>query len=230
MPTGSFAGVRESPGDGIPASFPDGLERLSRAVADAAAGEELWLERIRAGLLALLGFLDEDPQWASLLAIEARLDGPLVREGTRRVHVALGEVLDAGRGSVIVGAELTPSTALIAELLVTAVLSVIRSRLLKADGGRLVVLLPSLMSFIVEPYLGRGAAGADLASDPSAAMQAPAEAKVVPIRAHPRVMRVLDLIASAPGCSTVRSSSTSAAGMRRVARSRRSSNGCSSAG
>ncbi len=66
---------------------------------------------------------------------EPLLDGPLVREGTHRVHVALGEVLDAGRGSVIVGAELTPSTALIAELLVTAVLSVIRSRLLKADGG-----------------------------------------------------------------------------------------------
>ena len=171
-------------------------------VADAAAHEQLWLERIRAGLEAFLGFLDEEPDWAGLLSAETPLDGLVMSEGARRVHATLLEVLDAGRGAVIVGAELTPSTTLIAELLVTAVLSLIRSQLLRSDGERLIGLAPSLMSFIVEPYLGRGATNADAAKDPSGAAHVPQEAKVVPIRAHPRILQVLRVIASTPGCSS----------------------------
>jgi hypothetical protein len=73
--------------------------------------------------------------------------------------------------------------------------------MLKGEDSPLVALAPSLMSFIVEPYLGQGAANADLAKNPGA-VRAPLEAKVVPIRAHPRIMLALRVIASAPGSSS----------------------------
>jgi len=117
------------------------------------------------------------------------------------VRRALGEVLNEGQGEVIVGADLCPSTALIAELVLTAVFSVIRSRMLRRDASPLVELAPSLMSFIVAPYLGRGAAKADIAGNPAAAIESRSRADVVPIRPHPRIMLVLRVIASTPRLS-----------------------------
>ena len=190
---------RESARDGSTPSFTEPLERLCLVVADAARGERPWLDRIRGGLVAMLAFLEQERGWARPLVLEH--EEATVELAARRVQGALAEVLNAGRGSVIVGAELTPSTALVAELLTSAVLSVIRARVLKGDESPLVALAPSLMSFIVEPYLGRGAANADLAKNPGG-VRAPFEAEVVPIRAHPGIMLALRVIASAPGCSS----------------------------
>jgi hypothetical protein len=182
----------------IPQAFNEGLERLSAAVLQAARCEELWLERIRAGLLALLGFLDQEPQWAGLLVLEAPLAGVAVRQCTKRVQEALGEVLNEARAEVIVGCELMPSSALIAELLVGGVHSVIRSQMLKGQGRALVQLAPSLMSFIVEPYLGRGAVKADLAGKQAPVGETHTRAEIVPIRPLPRTIHALRLIASVP--------------------------------
>jgi hypothetical protein len=112
------------------------------------------------------------------------------------VHRALGEVLREGRGGVIVGADLAPPTELIAELVTLAVFSVIRARMLKGQRRPLVELAPALMSFIVVPYLGRGAAKADLAGTPAVSRS---RAVVVPIRPHPRTMLALHVIVSTPG-------------------------------
>lgn len=111
---------------------------------------------------------------------------------------ALGEVLDAGRGEVIVGANVSPPTILIAELVTGAVLSVIRARMLNTQSGPLVDLAPLLMTNILEPYLGRGAEKADAARGLAADVSEVSEAKVVPIRPHARVMAVLSLVASQP--------------------------------
>jgi AcrR family transcriptional regulator len=119
--------------DCIPEAFSEGLERLSQTVLAAARGESRWLERIRAGLTAALAFLDEHPQWAQLLVLEAPLEGAAVGECTRRVHVALGEVLEHARREVIVGAQLMPPAGLIAELLFGALLSLVRARLVSFD-------------------------------------------------------------------------------------------------
>ncbi len=170
-------------------------------MAQAAGGERLWLERIRAGVLALLGFLDDESGWARPLLLER--EQLALNEASRRVHAALAEVLDAGRGQVIVGTQLTPPTSLIAELLCTAALSVIRARMLRSHaGGSLAELAPPLMEHIVEPYLGAGAEIADRISDPSLPARAPGEAKILPLRAHPRALLALRIIATAPGLST----------------------------
>jgi len=118
------------------------------------------------------------------------------------VHVALADVLSAGRGQVIVGSELTPPTTLIAELLSEAVVSVVRSRMLAADPDPLIKLAPSLMQHVVEPYLGAGAEIADRISDPSLPPRTPKEAQILPVRAHPRVLGALRVIAETPGSST----------------------------
>jgi hypothetical protein len=170
---------------------------LSRAALRAARGERCWLERIRAGLVGLLGCLDAEPQWGRSLILE--LDDPELIECTRRVHQALGEVLREGRGEVIVGADLAPPTELIAELVTLAVFSIIRAHLLGGRRTPLVELAPALMAFIVTPYLGHGAAKADIAGNPEA--ESESRALVVPIRPHPRTMLALRVIVSTPGLS-----------------------------
>jgi len=146
----------------------------------------------------LLGFLEEEPQWAGLLILEAPLAGVAVLECTKCVQEALEEVLNEARAEVIVGSVLMPAPALLAELLVGGVHSVIRSRMLKGQGRALVELAPSLMSFIVEPYLGRGAAKADLARKPTTVGETFSRAEVVPIRPIPGTMLALRLIVSTP--------------------------------
>ncbi len=120
------------------------------------------------------------------------------------MHAALEEVLNAGRGQVIVGSQLTPPTGQIAELLSSAFLSVVRSRMLAGAQGRLVDLAPALMEHVVEPYLGAGAELADRVRDPSLPARAPTEARILPLRAHPRVLLALRVIAANPGLSTRR--------------------------
>ncbi len=208
VPASAFLEVFERPEDCILAAFAEGLERLSLSAVEAAGREERWLERIGAGLEAALGFLDRESLWASLLVLESPFESELVMRCALRVHEVLGEVLDAGRGEVIVGAEVMPPTLLIAELVVGAILSVIRARMLNGQDGSLVGFAPSLMSNIVEPYLGRGAEKADAARGLAADALGVSEAKVVPIRPHDRVMGVLRLIASQPRLSNREIAST----------------------
>jgi hypothetical protein len=82
--------------------------------------------------------------------------------------------------------------------------------MLEADGRKLVELAPSLMAFIVAPYLGQTAAQAELEGRPSGAGAAsviepgPARAQAIsraaelPIRATRRTRLVLAAIARAP--------------------------------
>jgi hypothetical protein len=146
----------------------------------------------------VLECLDAEPLWGRSLILE-RPPQVLLVECTRRVHQALAEVLREGRGEVIVGADLAPSTELIAELVTLAVFSVVRARMLRGRRTRLVELAPALMRFIVVPYLGRGAAKADLVGTPAADSEP--RAMVVPIRPHPRTMLALQVIVSTPGLS-----------------------------
>ena len=197
-PTGAPQGGCETAGDGIPLSFSRGLERLSRVVLEAAQGEDRWLERIRSGLVALLGFLDQERNWASLLVLQCSQQGTVAAECARDVHDALGEVFEESRAEVIVGAQLAPSTGLIAELVVSAVVSLVRARMLEGDGNPLTELGPALMSFVVEPYLARGAMKADLAGAQPPADQVCPRAEVIPIRPDSRHMQALRAIAATP--------------------------------
>jgi hypothetical protein len=150
--------------------------------------------------VGVLECLDAERQWGRSLILDRPLEDGVLVECARRVHRALGEVLREGRGEVIVGADLAPPTELIAELVTLAVFSIIRGRMLRGPRTRLVELAPALMTFIVVPYLGRGAMKADdLVGNAKA--ESESRAVVVPIRPHPRTMLALHVIVSTPGLS-----------------------------
>jgi AcrR family transcriptional regulator len=150
------------------AAFDHAVEELAAVVLPAWEGESEWSERIRAGLGALLGFLDRELALRRLVFVEALGAGPRVLE--RRVEVlgVLQGAVDQGRVGVKVGRELP---ALTAEGVVGAAFSVIHTRLLSSRSGSLVGLLNELMAMIVLPYRGPAAAArepARLAPEPTA--------------------------------------------------------------
>jgi hypothetical protein len=177
--------VRASGHEEPPPAFVDGVIRLSRAIGEAGAREQGWLERLRAGVVAMLGFFDDEPAWARVLVVDPPTSGAVGLECRQRLHGVLGGLLDAGgarlsglgvsdrehttdgRVAGITAAASTASPALTTDLVVGGVFSVVRTSLLEADGGKLVELAPSLMAFIVAPYLGQGAARLELEGRPS---------------------------------------------------------------
>ncbi len=198
------------------AAFEEGLSRLSRAVGSAAAREQAWLERVRSGLVAMLGFFDDESCWARLLVLETPLGGAVTFECRQRLHEVLAGLLERSadigdhRGvRSTAGSPLLLAT-LTGELIVGGVFSVIRASMLERSGGKLVELAPSLMAFIVAPYLGQAAAQAELEGKPSRASgasvaerelaraRAVSRAAELPIRATHRTTQVLRSIARAP--------------------------------
>jgi AcrR family transcriptional regulator len=162
------------------AAFEEAIGRVSAMAIEAYEREDNWRERIRAGLWALLVFLDEEPATARLCVVESLAAGPRVlerravvlralvraidegrsatgRNGTSRGGTSRGGMGRGGRGRKAV--ELPPLTA---EGVVGAVLSVIHTRLCEPRAKPLTGLLGELMGVIVLPYLGQAAAQKEL--------------------------------------------------------------------
>ena len=186
------------------AAFEEGLARLSGAVERAARGEGRWLDRVRAGLVALLGFLEDEPAWGRLLMLAPPVeDRTLAFRCEQRVLGVLTGLLDDGSPQAM--AEIMPDPHLTAELTIGGVFSLIRSRMAGNIRGSLVELAPPLMSFIVGPYLGAAAARAELAGAyPPADLTATHAAELPsepPIPVTYRTRAVLSAIACAPRSS-----------------------------
>ncbi len=190
------------------AAFEEGMGRLSGVVLEAAGREEYWLGKARAGLVALLGFLEDEPGWGHLLVVEACGAQMAMCGCEQRVHGVLAGLLNDGQGRSgrgIVGGNLTLSTALVGELVVGGVFSVIRTRMLQEGGGSLVELAPSLMSFIVVPYLGQAAGSVEPAERRVAAERVSGRVDgfevVSPVPFTYRATLVLRVVACAPRSS-----------------------------
>jgi AcrR family transcriptional regulator len=132
-------------------------EGVALAAARASAvddPEARWVDRLRAGLHALLGLFEEESELARLCVAQALI--------ARAAHPRLDEVLEqlAGfldRGQSAPGARTQPP-ALAAEGVLGGALGLIHARLIATDSGSLLELSNPLMSMIVLPYLGRAAA------------------------------------------------------------------------
>jgi hypothetical protein len=190
------------------AAFETGLDRLSRTIDEAAGRDEAWLDRIRSGLVALLGFLDDEPSWAHFLLFEAPVAGPRVLHCEQRLLGVITQLLESGEPRVL--SEPAPPSEMTAELVAGGTFAVIRARVRKQPGDVLVELAPSLMAFIVRPFLGEAAARAELEGRPATRSQrslaeagltraqALSRAAELPIRATRRTTMVLRVIARAP--------------------------------
>ena len=148
------------------AAFDQAVERGAQRVVPAFRAPGPWRERIRAGLAALLGYLDDEPGMGALCVVDALGAGPIALERRARVVRALIDAVHEGRKEAR-GA--TKPTRLTAEGVVGAVLSVLHARLSAGDarhnGGSapMASLLGPLMAMIVLPYLGQSAAARETA-------------------------------------------------------------------
>jgi AcrR family transcriptional regulator/DNA-binding MarR family transcriptional regulator len=155
----TFYDLFEDREDCFRAVFEATLSQLSTRVAEAYRTESCWRDGVRAGLAALLSFIDEDQELARLCVVDALGGGPRVLEERARVLGALREVIDLGRRAPGARPEPAPVTA---EGVIGAVLGVLHTRLLERSGEPYLDLHGPLMSMIVLPYLGARAARGEL--------------------------------------------------------------------
>jgi AcrR family transcriptional regulator len=188
------------------AVFEATLAQLGARVAEAYAPERGWRDGVRAGLAALLSFVDEDPELARLCVVDALGGGPRVLAERARVLAALREAIDRGRQAPGSRPDLPGVTA---EGAIGAVLAVLHTRLLERSSTPYIDLHGALMSMIVLPYLGARAAAAELRR--SAPKAPPHAAGERPVAADPmaglqmrltyRTVRVLSAIRERPRAS-----------------------------
>jgi AcrR family transcriptional regulator len=170
------------------AAFDDAIRRMGAVVVPAYEVPARWHERMRAGLIALLGLLDDEWGVGRLVIVDALGAGPNALERRGRVLERVIAAVDEGCGAARRGGSPPPMAA---EGVVGGVLAVLHSRLLAfppvvqgpgtglpqsspvripspsfssyAEEGSLVGLTGPLMSMIVLPYLGPAAARKELA-------------------------------------------------------------------
>ncbi len=140
------------------AAFDRGVAEFAARVLPVHRAADGWLERTRAGLVALLSALDERPGPARALVIDSIAWGPEVLERRGELLEALARALDDPRGKLDPVGPLPETNG---ENLVGAALSWVHRRM-QSESGPLVELAPSLMSMIVHPYLGAEAARREL--------------------------------------------------------------------
>jgi AcrR family transcriptional regulator len=140
------------------AAFDTSATRLSKKVEAAVRkGGEVWRDRVRFGLEAVLRFAIREPDTARTMVVEARAaSAAAVR---RRVELLdeFARCLDEMARELL--PEPPPQTPVTASGIVGGVESLLYSRLCKHEYDQLESLLPSLMYFVVLPYEGHEAAG-----------------------------------------------------------------------
>ena len=151
------------------AAFERALGLARERVLDACEGQGSWRERVRVGLIAFLGLLEDEPRLGRVLVCESAAGGSRVLARRSEAIELIARAVDEGRGESKAGMELSPLTA---EGIVGGALGVIQARLLaqstdaaheQVHAGRLYELASPLMSMIVLPYLGPATARRELA-------------------------------------------------------------------
>jgi AcrR family transcriptional regulator len=187
----------------------DVLGLLEDELAQAGLEGLPWLERVRGGLVVILGFFDREPALARMCVVQALSSGPRMLERRQAVLARLAGVLDEGANKSPRGAH---CTALTAEGLVGAAFGIVHARLLRADREALLGLVGELMGMIALPYMGPAAARREQTAP---LPKAPAPATGLMVHAAPsedpleglrmrwtyRTARVMQGISELPGAS-----------------------------
>lgn len=193
--------------DCLLAAIDEALARARQRVSPVYHGVQGgWRAQVRAGLVALLGFLDEHPDTARLLIVEWLATGPRGLAGRQRTLERVARVLDDGHAARRVDGSISPE--LLAESTIGGVVSVLHNRLSGERGGALLELTNPLMGLIVLPYLGVAAARGELERPvPATTVNGRRESdlenpfKDLDMRLTYRTTRVLAAVATHPGGS-----------------------------
>lgn len=139
------------------AAFDTSAERLRKMVEAAARkGGDVWRERVRYSLEALLGFASRDPDTARTMVVEARAASAAAVKRRVELMDELARALQSTAEEML--PEEPPQTGTTASGIIGGVESVLYSRLCRQEFDQLETLLPSLMYFVVLPYEGHQAA------------------------------------------------------------------------
>jgi AcrR family transcriptional regulator len=200
----TFYDLFEGRSDCLRAAVEDAVERASARALAAYEPQARWAERVRAGLDALLGFIDEEPAVARL-CLQLMLGDPATLNGRRDTLDQLTRVIDEGRTAT------RPSRkpgSLTAQGVLGGMLGLIYARLIAHDPRPVQELANPLMSMIVLPYLGPAAARRELMrpfSPPAVATRKPKPRSDPPadlnLRLTYRTLAVLEAIAAQPALS-----------------------------
>jgi AcrR family transcriptional regulator len=143
----------------IAALIEDVLALLEDELAGAGLEGLPWRERVRGGLVVILGFFDREPALARVCVVQALSSGPRVLARREGILARLAGVLDQGRGE---GQRAGECSALTAEGLVGGAFGIVHARLLRGEREGLLGLVGELMAMIVLPYMGSAAARREL--------------------------------------------------------------------
>lgn len=189
------------------AAFEQALARAQAVATEAYAQESGWREGIRAALVALLVFADEQPDLARLCVVEALAAGDAVLDRRAEVLAALARVVDEGRELGNAAHDPPPLTA---ETIVGGIVAVMHARLIDDRGDAFTDLVGPFMSMLVLPYLGTRAAKTELGRPAIERRRVkrtrrPARSKDplddLNMRLTYRTVRVLMVIGAQPGAS-----------------------------
>jgi AcrR family transcriptional regulator len=139
-------------------AFDFGVERLEAVVLTAAAGEESWQGKLRAGLGALLDALDEEPDIGRAVIVEVHAAGPQALAKRTDVMGRVTAFVDLARAE----AEDESPPAIAPEGIVAGIHAVVHSRLSTGGDEGFRQLLPEFMYFAVLPYFGAEVASAEM--------------------------------------------------------------------
>jgi len=142
-------------------AYDTGVERVEALVLAAAAERESWTGRLRAGLGALLDFLDAEPDVGRALVVEVHAAGPEALAKRGAVMARINAFLDQAREEA--GGEESPPP-IAGEGIAAGIHAVIHSRLATGSSDGFRQLLPEFMYFAVLPYFGAEVAGAEMAA------------------------------------------------------------------
>lgn len=192
------------------AAFEQTLQQGREIARDAYAAESEWRPAMRAAVLSLLRFMDEERGLARLCVVDALVAGPPVLRRRAKTLQELAQAIDLGRA---LADPLNAPQPLTAPAILGGVCGVLHQRLLDEDPAPLTDLLGPLMSMIVMPYLGLAAANEEFkapsppgvtgrsAAGKKTSANASNPLEMVDIRLTYRTVRVLTAIAEAPGAS-----------------------------
>jgi AcrR family transcriptional regulator len=192
--------------DCLLALFEQTIAEAGLLAREAHARAPSWRDGTRLALARLLQFMDDERGLARLCVVDALAVGDRVRARRAQALAELARVIDRGRVPAASPSREPPDVT--AEGIVGAIVSVLHNRLLQRDEQPFTQLLGPLMSIIVLPYLGAGAAKRELGRPTppvsrGRAARAPAQDPLqgLNMRLTYRTVRVLMTIAEHPGAS-----------------------------
>ena len=198
----TFYEVFEDFEDCFLATLDQSIARASEYVREAYEPDAKWSARIRAALIAVLEFVEDEPAMARLCVLETLGAGRNVHERRIRALEPVIAAVDEGRRESRSATALPPLTG---EGVVGGVLSVLHARLLERDT-QLLDLTGPLMGMIALPYLGPAAAHRESSRAVPARRRRASPASRDPLRDLQmrltyRTVRVLMAISANPGAS-----------------------------